>query len=209
MAKIGLTILPPRREIPPRAERHDFGSDSDGPEGSGAAARSMNREIMIVAQGSTAAGSFVEDISRLQALPGAPRVVVLLERAADALDVPMLDVDGAVISSPEVRRFLECIESVASGERWVDPVVQPLVMSTSLLKRHSLTKRERQIAEGVIRGLRNKEIAREIGVRETTVKMHLHHMFEKFKVASRTQFALAYSSPDRPNGARRRSRARH
>jgi two-component system nitrate/nitrite response regulator NarL len=195
MAKIGLTILPPRREIPPRAERHDFGSDSDGPEGSGAAARSMNREIMIVAQGSTAAGSFVEDISRLQALPGAPRVVVLLERAADALDVPMLDVDGAVISSPEVRRFLECIESVAGGRRWIDPDVRWLLTSKQRLNRVSLTVRERQIAEAVIRGLRNKEIAREIGVRECTVKMHIHHMFEKLNVASRIQLALAYSSP--------------
>jgi DNA-binding NarL/FixJ family response regulator len=178
---------------------------ADAPAGSGAATRG----IMMLAPDSRELGSLVEAITRVQAVPDAPRLVVVLERATDAIGIAELNVDGMVVSSPEVRRFLECIESVASGERWVDPVVQPLVMSTSLLKRHSLTKRERQIAEGVIRGLRNKEIAREIGVRETTVKMHLHHMFEKFKVASRTQFALAYSSPDRPNGARRRSRARH
>jgi two-component system nitrate/nitrite response regulator NarP len=200
MAKIGLTILPVRREMLPRAAPHAFGSASDGSEGSGAAAGSMKREIMIVAQSSAAAGSFVEDITRLQALPGAPKVVVLLERAADALDVPMLNVDGAVISSPEVRRFLECIESVAGGRRWIDPDVRWFFTSKPRPNRVSLTVRERQIAEAVVRGLRNKEIAREIGVRECTVKMHLHHMFEKFEVASRIQLALAYSSPADANG---------
>jgi DNA-binding NarL/FixJ family response regulator len=158
-------------------------------------------EIVMVPQSAT--GS-LEAITQLQAAPEAPKVVVLLDRAADALEIAELNVDGVVISSPEIRRFLQCLESVASGERWVDPAVRPLVMSTRLMKRHHLTSRERQIAEGVVRGLRNKEIAREIGVRETTVKMHLHHMFEKFKVASRTQLALAYSSPADLNGDERR-----
>ena len=148
----------------------------------------MAREITILARKPSAAGSLAEPVARPQALPEAPKVVLLLERAADALEAARLNVDGMVISSPEIRRFLECIESVAGGRRWVDPDLRFLLRSPRL-NRDRLTIRERQIAEGVIRGLRNKEIACAMGVRESTVKMHLHHIFEKLQVASRIQLA--------------------
>ena len=46
----------------------------------------------------------------------------------------------------------------------------------------SLTPREDVIAHLVSRGLRNKEIARELHLSEGTVKMHLHHIYEKLRL---------------------------
>ena len=51
----------------------------------------------------------------------------------------------------------------------------------------SLTSREAEIARLVSRGLRNKEIARELHLSEGTVKVHLHHIYEKLR---KTQLAL-------------------
>jgi len=54
----------------------------------------------------------------------------------------------------------------------------------------SLTARERQLIELVRRGLRNRDIAAEIGVTEGTVKVYLHGIFDKFGVDNRTELAM-------------------
>jgi two-component system nitrate/nitrite response regulator NarL len=54
-----------------------------------------------------------------------------------------------------------------------------------------LSPREREILRGVARGASNKEIARELGIAETTVKIHVQHVLRKLGVASRVQAAVA------------------
>jgi len=51
-----------------------------------------------------------------------------------------------------------------------------------------LTPRERQVALLVIQGLSNKGVARELGLREGTVKIHLHNIFQK--LGTRSRFGL-------------------
>jgi DNA-binding NarL/FixJ family response regulator len=57
--------------------------------------------------------------------------------------------------------------------------------------RLGLTPREQQVLELVEQGLRNKEIARELGIRPGTVKIHLKHIFEKTGVRGRYGLALS------------------
>jgi DNA-binding NarL/FixJ family response regulator len=49
----------------------------------------------------------------------------------------------------------------------------------------NLTKREREVAQLTMRGLRNKAIACELSLCEGTVKIHLHNIFRKLRVNSR------------------------
>ena len=179
---------------------HDVVLASQGLDGALAAATSMKPQIIILSQSSGAAESVVETITRLQRLPGAPKLVLLLDRATDTPEIAKLNVDGIVMSSPQVRHFLECIANVAGGRRWIDPDVLSVALPSQSTGQDCLTMRERQIVEAVVRGLRNKQIAREMRLRESTVKMHLHHIFEKLKIESRTQLILACSSPDKANG---------
>ncbi|HET7476354.1 MAG TPA: response regulator transcription factor [Dermatophilaceae bacterium] len=53
-----------------------------------------------------------------------------------------------------------------------------------------LTARERQILTLLGRGSGNRQIAHELGIRETTVKAHLTRVFLSIGVTSRTQAAL-------------------
>ena len=53
-----------------------------------------------------------------------------------------------------------------------------------------LTPRERDVLTCVCRGLSNKQIARELGLAEKTVKTHVGHIFAKLGVTDRTQAAL-------------------
>ena len=53
-----------------------------------------------------------------------------------------------------------------------------------------LSPREREILRGIARGASNKTIARELGIAETTVKIHVQHVLRKLDVASRVQAAV-------------------
>jgi DNA-binding NarL/FixJ family response regulator len=52
-----------------------------------------------------------------------------------------------------------------------------------------LSRRESQIAHFIERGLSNKQIARQLGIEATTVKNHVHNIFDKLKVHRRADAA--------------------
>ncbi len=54
----------------------------------------------------------------------------------------------------------------------------------------SLSPRELDILRGIVRGASNKEIARELGIAETTVKIHVQHVLRKLDVSSRVHAAV-------------------
>jgi RNA polymerase sigma factor (sigma-70 family) len=53
----------------------------------------------------------------------------------------------------------------------------------------SLTPRERQVFELVVRGKTNKQVANEIGATERTIKAHRHRVMEKMQVQSLAELA--------------------
>lgn len=50
-----------------------------------------------------------------------------------------------------------------------------------------LTRREKEVLDGVLRSLANKEIASELNLSERTVKFHVSSLLSKFKVHSRME----------------------
>lgn len=54
----------------------------------------------------------------------------------------------------------------------------------------TLTPRERQVFEHVVRGETNKQIGRELGASERTIKAHRHQVMEKMKVRSVAELVL-------------------
>lgn len=66
----------------------------------------------------------------------------------------------------------------------------------------TLTERERQIVRLVSEGLSNKEVGRRLSISEGTIKVHLHHIFQKLEINNRTVLAaLAISNYDRAGDA--------
>ena len=54
----------------------------------------------------------------------------------------------------------------------------------------ALSPRETDILRGIARGDSNKQIARDLGIAETTVKIHVQHILRKLGVSSRVQVAV-------------------
>lgn len=76
------------------------------------------------------------------------------------------------------------------GREAAAPVTTPAARSPL----DSLSPREHEILQGIARGESNKEIARALGIAETTVKIHVQHILRKLNVASRVQAAVLCAS---------------
>jgi two-component system, NarL family, nitrate/nitrite response regulator NarL len=60
-----------------------------------------------------------------------------------------------------------------------------------------LTERECQIMHLVCEGLSNKEIGRRFNLSDGTVKVHLHHIYEKLAIHNRTAPAVLTAGKSR------------
>lgn len=139
------------------------------------------------------------DVLRTLRSRGDQRPVVLLTGGLNedlAREAIQLAVNGIVIKATAPRDLLTCLESVVQGRRWLDQEVMQRVMDQAMSPGTArdpfdlLSGRERAVASLAKRGLRNKEIADELGLTEGTVKVHLHKVFEKLGIRGRTELIL-------------------
>ncbi len=121
--------------------------------------------------------------------------VVLLARALhedDLLEAIRLGVAGVLLKEMEPHLFVQCVRKVHAGEQWLEKRSFGRALE-QLLRREAgareaaevLTGREIEIVRMVAEDLGNKEIADRLCISEGTVKTHLHHIFEKLRIASR------------------------
>jgi two-component system, NarL family, nitrate/nitrite response regulator NarL len=90
-------------------------------------------------------------------------------------------------ASPEL--LLRSLRKVASGQRLL-PRAGRKSRARPLQKSHSaLTEREREIAHLVREGLSDKEVARELNLSGSTVRLHLHRIYRKLAIQNRTALA--------------------
>lgn len=61
----------------------------------------------------------------------------------------------------------------------------------------TLSPREREILQCIAQGASNKEIARDLGIAEPTVKIHVQHILRKLNLSSRVQAAVYASTRER------------
>ena len=125
-----------------------------------------------------------------------PTKIVLLTASLDPaplVEAVNLNVDGLVLKHAAGEVLLLCLRSALAGTPWIDKEAMKLVMDAMSRARQAgpeLTPRERQVAELVTLGLRNKEIANELRITEGTVKMYLHTLYDKLGIGSRTELAM-------------------
>lgn len=129
---------------------------------------------------------------------GDKRAVVLLtaELEDDALLAAVkAGVNGIVLKDGAEDALLTCLDTVTAGRRAVSASLLQRALDVSLdeTRRHpleGLTPRERQIAEHVGRGMRNRDIAAALAMSEGTVKVYLHTIYQKLGIENRTELAL-------------------
>ena len=93
--------------------------------------------------------------------------------------------------------MLRALELVLSGETYVPTIALSDTPTRTPYKVHSgfggenplerLTRRESQVLALLVHGQSNKEIARELGLKDVTVAFHMKGIFQKLQVSNRTE----------------------
>jgi DNA-binding NarL/FixJ family response regulator len=146
-------------------------------------------------------------IFRLHRVAPKTRILVMATRSGDETVERVLraGASGLVGKELDLATLLRAIRVVAAGEIWANRRTTALALThlTDFPERaqtsdRRLTRREQQIVDGVTRGLRNKEIAHQLGISEKTVKSHLSNIFQKLGLEGRFALALLDQRTTRP-----------
>lgn len=110
-------------------------------------------------------------------------------------DAIMAGASGYLLKQIRAGELIDAVRRVAAGQSLLDPGVTARVLErirkgdqdADVLNK--LTPQERQILEGIGRGLTNRQIAEELYLAEKTVKNYVSHLLTKLGFSRRTEAA--------------------
>ena len=131
---------------------------------------------------------------------GLPSRVVLLTVSLDEdqlVEAVRLGVSGVVLKEMAPQILVRAVREVHAGGQFLESGVvgralRKMIEREAQAKEASsvLTARELEIVRMVAAGLRNRAIGDKLFISEGTVKIHLHHIYEKLGVSGRLELAL-------------------
>lgn len=146
------------------------------------------------------------DMSGLETIPllkdEAPNAQIVMltvsEDAEDLLEALRIGARGYLLKNIDTDFLLQSIRRAAAGESVMSPqmggkladAVRAPAKGSNATDAVKLTPREREIIVKLARGDSNKEIARELDLSESTVKIHVQGILRKLNLASRVQAAV-------------------
>jgi len=144
-----------------------------------------------------------EQVQRVRNFAGDAAIVVLSDTPSDDEGMAAFSASARGYcnshASAEVLRQVATV--VGQGGLWIGESLMarllvgvnrlpPRAVSPSQVLQEKLTEREREVALAVSRGASNKEVARQLGITERTVKAHVSIIFTKLAVQDRLHLAL-------------------
>jgi two-component system nitrate/nitrite response regulator NarL len=172
--------------------------------------QTLEPATLCLIQAGPTAGELAEAVERLKAQWPSARVVLLTESIGPAaLELARQGgLDGLCSTAMGREALITALELVMLGETFVSSTLAISLLDEASRRRDvrpdaavivfpavpaiasKLSEREAQILSHLTQGASNKHIARDLGVAEATVKVHLKSILRKVKVANRTQAAL-------------------
>lgn len=174
------------------------GQVSDGASAVDLAARL--RPDLVLMDVAMPGGGGLEATRRLAA--AAPGVAIVMLTASEDVDDLFAAIKagarGYLLKNLESAELRGMLEAVARGEAAITPAIAGRILS-ELARPEApvaevpppgpdrLTERELGVLRLVVAGLRNKEMAAELGISENTVKFHLRNILDKLHAQSRAE----------------------
>jgi len=190
-----------RKVIETQADLRVIGETSDGAE-----ALKLVREhapdilLLDAAISGLAAPRVLRDVQ--SSAPSVRTIFLAAEvETPETVEALKLGARGVIRKDSPADLLLKAIRCVKSGQHWVrrdkiTDVLQSLGNETSpwingpLGRNLHVTSREIQIITAILHGGSNKDIAKQLGLSEDTVKHHLTHIFDKLGVCTRLELAV-------------------
>ena len=167
--------------------------------------------ILCLIHANQIANDLIGTVEKLKAQWPSARVVFLTERRDPAATAQALraGLDGLFSSAMDRAALIKALELVMLGETFVSAAAGLALLeqrqaaspadaggsavsapANDFASVSSLSGREAQILHFLTKGASNKLTARDLGVAEATVKVHLKAILRKVKAANRTQAAI-------------------
>ncbi len=117
----------------------------------------------------------------------------------ETVDYLRRGVRGVITRAIAPELLVRCVRKIHEGETWLDNrginwVIKAFRTQAEQIRssdpRHRLSEKELLIISGVTQGLRNKDIAAEIGTTEQVVKNYLRKIYDKLGINDRLELAL-------------------
>ncbi len=131
-------------------------------------------------------------LNDIKSLVQVVRVVVLTasERTEDVVTALNLGAHAVVQKRFAIETLTAAIRATVDGRVWIPPGMQAELAEDRPPRRTvRLSPREEAVARCVAVGLRNAEVAERLSISETTVKSHLHSVFQKLGLRDRVALA--------------------
>jgi DNA-binding NarL/FixJ family response regulator len=126
--------------------------------------------------------------------------IILLATASDdnqIVDGVRFGASAVVLKEMAPEAFVTCVRKVHAGQQWleghaVSSLVSKLFRGGTPIQDagRQLTPRESEIARLAIQGISTREIAARLAVKQGTVKIHLHSIYDKLNVGGRLGLVL-------------------
>jgi DNA-binding NarL/FixJ family response regulator len=133
-------------------------------------------------------------------VPNAKMIIISGESDEDdTVEYLRRGVRGIIKRSVAPELLIKCVRKVAEGETWLDNQGVNWVIEayrnqsahpSSAKPKGRLTDKELLIVACVTQGMKNKEIATEVGTTEQVVKNYLRKVYDKLGVSDRLELAL-------------------
>lgn len=135
---------------------------------------------------------------------GSPTVKILLLTSTittqQIIEALQIGARGIVLKDALAGHLQTAIQTVMRGDYWIGGkrVVNLLAALHELMKQaatpqhktYGLTPRELEVVGAIVEGCSNRDIAKQFGLSEETVKRHLSNIFDKTGVSTRLELAL-------------------
>ncbi len=155
---------------------------------------------VVVLEGQLLAGTVDAIPELVRRAPRAKLIVQVVESdETNTVELYRRGVRGVVPRSISPDLLIKCVRKIAAGETWIDNQSVSWVIEayraqatnlTSPRSQPKLSKKELAIISCITRGMRNKEIAYQIGTTEQVIKNYLRKVYDKLGVSDRLELAL-------------------
>jgi DNA-binding NarL/FixJ family response regulator len=122
------------------------------------------------------------------------RVILIAHTMTDVTTAREQDrgVRGIMAMDMLPLQMISCVRSVHAGQMRLPMPQAEMMCSPITIEAHcqTLTPREIAVSQLVAAGMSNHAIGDRIGIREGTVKLHLHHVYQKLGLRNRLALTL-------------------
>lgn len=137
--------------------------------------------------------SGLKGLERMMELPGARNVAIISGTASRDIAEQVLELGAAgfLPKTLSAKSLVNAVRFMALGEKYApldflrgggEEAMHPVA--------EKLSRREYEVLRGLTEGKSNKEIARDLDIREPTVKLHVKTLYRKIGASNRTQAAM-------------------